>query len=109
MLVRLHGGSLAFLLVITAAGIVACPANSPSSGFTNAALPTLLSDQGSTPIKHVVIVIQENRSFDNFFATFPNANGTTTGQAITMSKTTAQACAADAFRLSLHLTATLAG
>ena len=24
-------------------------------------------------------MIQENRSFDNFFATFPGANGTTTG------------------------------
>ena len=99
MLVRLHGGSLAFLLVITAAGIVACTTNSPSSGFTNVALPTLLSDRGSTPIKHVVIVIQENRSFDNFFATFPNANGTTTGQVVTMPKTIAQACAADAQRV----------
>jgi phospholipase C len=34
---------------------------------------------GSVPISHVVIVIQENRSFDNFFATFPNADGTTFG------------------------------
>lgn len=30
-------------------------------------------------ISHVVIVIQTNRSFDNLFATFPGANGTTTG------------------------------
>ncbi len=34
---------------------------------------------GSVPISHVVIVIQENRTFDNFFATFPNADGTTFG------------------------------
>ena len=31
-------------------------------------------------IKHVVVVMQENRSFDNLFATFPGADGTTTGK-----------------------------
>jgi phospholipase C len=30
-------------------------------------------------IKHVVVVIQENRSFDDFFATFPGVNGATGG------------------------------
>ncbi len=30
-------------------------------------------------IKHVVIMIQENRSFNDFFATFPGADGTTHG------------------------------
>ncbi len=33
-----------------------------------------------TPIQHIVIVIQENRSFDNLFATFPGADGTRTGK-----------------------------
>jgi phospholipase C len=41
-------------------------------------------DQGDraltrTPIKHVVLVIQENRTFNNFFAAYPGADGTTTG------------------------------
>ncbi len=31
-------------------------------------------------IKHVVIVIQENRTFDDLFATYPGADGTRTGQ-----------------------------
>jgi len=31
------------------------------------------------PIKHVVIIIKENRSFDNMFGTFPGANGATSG------------------------------
>ncbi|MGA8574993.1 MAG: alkaline phosphatase family protein [Candidatus Cybelea sp.] len=35
----------------------------------------------NSPIKHVVIVIQENRTFNDFFATFPGADGTTTGKA----------------------------
>ncbi|HKU80613.1 MAG TPA: alkaline phosphatase family protein, partial [Candidatus Tumulicola sp.] len=34
---------------------------------------------GSSPIQHVVIIMQENRSFDNFFYDFPGANGTTYG------------------------------
>ena len=35
---------------------------------------------GTTPIQHVVLIVQENRSFDNLFATFPGANGATRGQ-----------------------------
>jgi phospholipase C len=38
---------------------------------------------GSGPsgyIQHVVIVVQENRSFDNLFARFPNADGATRGR-----------------------------
>jgi phospholipase C len=31
-------------------------------------------------IKHVVIMVQENHSFDNLFATFPGADGTTSGK-----------------------------
>ena len=31
-------------------------------------------------IQHLVILIQENRSFDDFFATFPGADGATSGQ-----------------------------
>ncbi|HZV77536.1 MAG TPA: alkaline phosphatase family protein [Candidatus Babeliales bacterium] len=50
--------------------------------------------KGTTPIKHVVIVIQENRSFDDFFATFPGANGTTVGEAIPMPSPIASSCAA---------------
>ena len=30
----------------------------------------------STPISHVVIILQENHSFDNYFGTYPTANGT---------------------------------
>jgi phospholipase C len=36
---------------------------------------------GEIPIKHVVIIIKENRSFDNYFGTFPGANGATKGKA----------------------------
>lgn len=35
----------------------------------------------SSPIQHVVIIVQENRTFNDFFATFPGTDGTTTGTA----------------------------
>ncbi|MGA8535520.1 MAG: alkaline phosphatase family protein [Candidatus Tumulicola sp.] len=35
---------------------------------------------GPRYIKHVVMLIQENRSFDNLFATYPGADGATTGK-----------------------------
>jgi phospholipase C len=42
--------------------------------------PSYLPGRAPKYIKHVVIVIQENRSFDNFFATYPGADGATTGK-----------------------------
>jgi phospholipase C len=39
------------------------------------------SGSGSSPIQHVVLIVQENRSFDNLFAKFPGANGATHGEA----------------------------
>ena len=43
----------------------------------------LAPDSGNraTAIKHIVLVIQENRTFDNLFATFPGADGATQGVA----------------------------
>ncbi len=52
-----------------------------------------------SPIEHVVVVIQENRSFDNFFATFPGADGTKTGNAAAMSASTARDCREDGQRV----------
>ena len=41
--------------------------------------PSPMPPPATKKIQHVVIVIQENRSFDNLFATFPGADGTTYG------------------------------
>jgi phospholipase C len=35
------------------------------------------------PIKHIVFIIKENRTFDNYFARYPGANGTRTGKTST--------------------------
>ncbi len=67
-------------------GLGACTQGTSQSGN---ALPAARSansnaavsrSSSSAPISHVIIVIQENRSFDNLFATFPGAEGTTTGK-----------------------------
>jgi phospholipase C len=54
------------------------------SQSATSALPATQSkarpDASSGKLSHVVIVIQTNRSFDNLFATFPGADGTTTGE-----------------------------
>src|ERR1700722_14806623 len=34
---------------------------------------------GINKINHIVFLIKENRSFDNYFGAFPGVNGTTTG------------------------------
>jgi phospholipase C len=39
------------------------------------------SSSSSSPIKQVVIIVQENRTFNDFFATYPGADGTTVGNA----------------------------
>ncbi len=38
--------------------------------------------KNATPIQHVIIIMQENRSFDNYFGTFPGANGVPSGTCI---------------------------
>ena len=47
-----------------------------------AALP---HKKNSTPIQHVVIIMQENRSFDSYFGTFPGANGPPPGICVPLS------------------------
>ena len=43
-------------------------------------LPSLPPAKDGKYFKHVVILVQENRTLDNLFATFPGADGTTTGK-----------------------------
>ncbi|HTU82530.1 MAG TPA: alkaline phosphatase family protein [Candidatus Acidoferrales bacterium] len=66
------------------ASLVACGRAGNALGET--ALPAEPAGAGAretapaSPIRHVVIVVQENRSFDNLFATFPKADGARQGR-----------------------------
>src|SRR5580693_2300214 len=48
---------------------VTVPATSPASSFTYVA-------PSATPIKHVVVIFDENESFDHYFGTYPYAANT---------------------------------
>ena len=47
----------------------------PIPSFSNAHAGNPHSGAASTPIQHVVIIMMENHTFDNFFGRFPGANG----------------------------------
>ena len=49
------------------------PAATGSAGATQPAGSA--ADQGIHKIKHVVVIMQENRSFDSYFGTYPGADG----------------------------------
>ena len=38
----------------------------------------------TTPVKHVVVIFQENVSFDHYFATYPNAAGNSATDTVTI-------------------------
>jgi phospholipase C len=60
------------------AGSSSLPASATPQGVKRHVSPL----SGSTPIEHIVLVIQENRTFNDLFATFPGATGTTVGKEI---------------------------
>ncbi len=68
------------LALVAAAALAACGA--PSLGLPNPAFEP--SGQAvprtHSPIQHVVLIVQENRTFNDFFAKFPGADGTTSGR-----------------------------
>src|SRR6266545_365505 len=74
----LHSASPAMLLVLAVLA-AACtrsdaateaPVDSSSSAASGSS-----SLQGFDNLKHLIFVVQENRSFDHYFGTFPGANG----------------------------------
>lgn len=51
------------------------PAPASPSGLTPTPLSASLQPTGIHNIKHVIVIMQENRSFDSYFGTFPGADG----------------------------------
>jgi len=62
-----------FTLLAGACADAVAPAASGASASTSPA-PTQL-DLAKEHIKHVIFIVQENRSFDQYFGTYPGANG----------------------------------
>jgi phospholipase C len=68
-------------VVLASLGSAGCAGNASQSALGVPLLPSSVNQPGGTSayIQHVVIMIQENRSFDDFFADFPGAVGATQG------------------------------
>jgi phospholipase C len=71
----------ALIPIAAALAIGGCSNGGAGGAFTPMHDAPALRANGSSGnyIQHIVIVVQENRSFDNLFATFPNADGATSG------------------------------
>ncbi len=69
-------GSLAALAVLMVLGAAASASSKPSAPARSAAsaIPYAIP-VGIHKIRHIVIIMQENRSFDNYFGTYPHATG----------------------------------
>jgi phospholipase C len=71
--------SAAAAAIVVAIGLTACtggpPAAHPSAGPSLVAGPAPDAIVAATKIKHIVVVMQENRSFDSYFGTYPGADG----------------------------------
>ncbi len=68
--------------VLLAAGLLAActsssgaPSASPNERVSGGPGGTYLVSAGVHKIKHVIVVMQENRSFDSYFGTYPGADG----------------------------------
>jgi phospholipase C len=99
--------SLTAISVLTFALCAGCS----SGSFSSSALPAQ-PVQGISPterslasnyIKHVVVIIQENRSFENFFAGYPNADAPTWGWGLKAGKRIAIKLHQDTFELEPNL------
>ena len=63
----------------TITGTVTLADSATGSPQTVTLTGTGVSSSGIDVIQHIVFIIKENRSFDNYFGTFPGANGATSG------------------------------
>ena len=62
------------LVAVVSLGVLTAACGIP--GVTPGSSPTQTPAVGSAQkIKHVIVIMQENRSFDSYFGTYPNADG----------------------------------
>ena len=67
-------GEISRRSLLKAAALAAVPAGSSTSP-RGAVSPPRLAARATSPIKHVIVIMFENHTFDNFFGSFPGVNG----------------------------------
>src|SRR3954468_287147 len=71
------------LVLVLAVAACESPLSATPPGAPDAPVVTVDAAPGAPvpiPIKHVVVILKENHTFDNYFGSFPGAEGTTTCQ-----------------------------
>jgi phospholipase C len=68
------------VILAVAALMAGCASSFGSTPGSQRVGTSILHAGGSGPIQHVIIIIQENRTFDNLFHGFPGANFANTGK-----------------------------
>ena len=66
--------------------------------------PAVAAADTSTPIEHLVVLMQENHTFDNYFGTFPGADGIPSGTCIPFDPRSADAGCLVPYHLDSHRT-----
>lgn len=66
----------ALAVLLTAASLTGFTASPETAHVRNESFSSFTTTSGTTtPIQHVVVIMMENHTYDNFFGTFPGANG----------------------------------
>ena len=73
-------GSVGLMLLAPAATQIGCTNGPIREPFVATGVQRRAADEGLGNIQHIVFVIKENRTFDNYFGTFPGVEGATSGQ-----------------------------
>jgi phospholipase C len=64
-----------FVTAVVALGLGALAASFGAPTKGSSATRRASTSRGIEKIKHVIVIMQENRSFDSYFGTFPGADG----------------------------------
>jgi phospholipase C len=79
--------------------------------LTASQAPTALASEqpSGNPLKHLVFIIQENHSFDNYFGTYPSANGIPAGTEIPVNPNASSSLMVTPFHLNATLPISIVG
>jgi phospholipase C len=72
---RYAGIAVAAVAAVAATGCSSSGPSRTSPSTTTSTRPLTVAPQGLRKIKHVIMIMQENRSFDSYFGTYPGASG----------------------------------
>src|SRR6266516_5371784 len=76
---RVRFAALAKPAAVTAAGLLGLALAAVPATASTPASPGAARHQAVTPIKHFIFLMQGGRTFDNYFGTYPGADGLSAG------------------------------